>query len=150
MIRRTTIKRLKKSNNGSMHVARVAHASGSGSRSRTRPRSGSGEGSGRARGHRANNYPSVFFGNIASANQVMRHGLTWDRIAREHNVLCFEMKAAGLMDQFPCLAIRGILDYADSHKDDRWQDYASAVAAAFAKDLLLVTPVRAVGGEFPR
>ncbi|KAJ1705321.1 hypothetical protein CA14_005209 [Aspergillus flavus] len=56
------------------------------------------------------------------------------------------MKAAGLMDQFPCLAIRGILDYADSHKDDRWQDYASAVAAAFAKDLLLVTPVRAVGG----
>ncbi|UDD60497.1 hypothetical protein AFCA_007890 [Aspergillus flavus] len=129
-----------------MHVARVAHASGSGSRSRTRPRSGSGEGSGRARGHRANNYPSVFFGNIASANQVMRHGLTWDRIAREHNVLCFEMKAAGLMDQFPCLAIRGILDYADSHKDDRWQDYASAVAAAFAKDLLLVTPVRAVGG----
>ncbi|QMW43613.1 hypothetical protein G4B11_006983 [Aspergillus flavus] len=131
-----------------MHVARVAHASGSGSRSRTRPRSGSGEGSGRARGHRANNYPSVFFGNIASANQVMRHGLTWDRIAREHNVLCFEMKAAGLMDQFPCLAIRGILDYADSHKDDRWQDYASAVAAAFAKDLLLVTPVRAVGGPF--
>ncbi|GMF87738.1 unnamed protein product [Aspergillus oryzae] len=53
------------------------------------------------------------------------------------------MKAAGLMDQFPCLAIRGILDYADSHKDDRWQDYASAVAAAFAKDLLLGTsPLR--------
>lgn len=80
----------------------------------------------------------------------MRHGLTWDRIAGEHNVLCFEMEAAGLMDQFPCLGIRGILDYADSYKDDRWQDYASAVAAAFAKDLLLVTPVRAVSGEFPR
>ncbi|KAE8322170.1 nucleoside phosphorylase domain-containing protein [Aspergillus sergii] len=94
------------------------------------------------RGHRASNYPSVFFGNIASANQVMRHGLTRDRIAREHNVLCFEMEAAGLMDQFPCLVIRGISDYADSHKDDRWQDYASAVAAAFAKDLLLVTPAR--------
>ncbi|KAB8225646.1 nucleoside phosphorylase domain-containing protein [Aspergillus novoparasiticus] len=98
-----------------------------------------------ARAHRANNYPSVFFGNIASANQVIRHGLTRDRIAREHNVLCFEMEAAGLMDQFPCLVIRGISDYADSHKDDRWQDYASAIAAAFAKDLLLVTPARAVG-----
>ncbi|KOC09494.1 hypothetical protein AFLA70_507g000441 [Aspergillus flavus AF70] len=71
-----------------------------------------------ARGHRANNYPSVFFGNIASANQVMRRGLTRSRITGEHNVLCFEMEAAGLMDQFPCLVIRGISDYADSHKDD--------------------------------
>lgn len=71
-----------------------------------------------ARGHRANNYPSVFFGNIASANQVMRRGLTRSRITGEHNVLCFEMEAAGLMDQFPCLFIRGISDYADSHKDD--------------------------------
>ncbi|KAE8310528.1 T5orf172 domain-containing protein [Aspergillus transmontanensis] len=78
----------------------------------------------------------------------MRHGLTRDRIAREHNVLCFEMEAAGLMDQLPCLVIRGISDYADSHKDDRWQGYASAVAAAFAKDLLLVTPERALGGPF--
>ncbi|KAK6820353.1 hypothetical protein RU639_007490 [Aspergillus parasiticus] len=98
-----------------------------------------------ARVVRPNNFPCVFFGNIASANQVMRHGLTRDRIAREHNVLCFEMEAAGLMDQLPCLVIRGISDYADSHKDDRWQDYASAVAAAFAKDLLLVTPARALG-----
>ncbi|KAE8346100.1 nucleoside phosphorylase domain-containing protein [Aspergillus arachidicola] len=102
-----------------------------------------------ARVVRPNNFPCVFFGNIASANQVMRHGLTRDRIAREHNVLCFEMEAAGLMDQLPCLVIRGISDYADSHKDDRWRDYASAVAAAFAKDLLLVTPARALGGEFP-
>ncbi|KAB8200779.1 nucleoside phosphorylase domain-containing protein [Aspergillus parasiticus] len=94
---------------------------------------------------RPDNNPSVFFGNIASANQVMRHGQTRDRIAQEHNVLCFEMEAAGLMDQFACLVIRGISDYSDTHKDDRWQDYASAVAAAFAKDLLLVTPARALG-----
>ncbi|KAE8412084.1 nucleoside phosphorylase domain-containing protein [Aspergillus pseudocaelatus] len=99
------------------------------------------------RAPRPNNDPSVFFGNIASANQVMRHGLTRDRIAREHNVLCFEMEAAGLMDQFSCLVIRGISDYADTHKNDEWQDYASAVSAAFAKDLLLVTPARALSGE---
>lgn len=99
---------------------------------------------------RPDNNPSVFFGNIASANQVMRHGLTRDRIAQEHNVLCFEMEAAGLMDQFACLVIRGISDYSDTHKNDQWQDYASAVAAAFAKDLLLVIPTRALRGELPR
>ncbi|KAK2050877.1 hypothetical protein LY76DRAFT_529594, partial [Colletotrichum caudatum] len=33
--------------------------------------------------------------------------------------ICFEMEAAGLMDKFPCLVIRGICDYADTHKNDR-------------------------------
>src|SRR3989440_3608490 len=46
----------------------------------------------------------------------------------------FEMEAAGLMDSFPCLVIRGICDYADSHENDRWQPYAAAVAAAYAKN----------------
>jgi hypothetical protein len=51
------------------------------------------------------------------------------------------MEAAGLMDEFPCLVIRGISDYSDSHKNDGWQDYAAATAAAFAKELLnLLTP----------
>jgi hypothetical protein len=40
---------------------------------------------------------------------------------------------AGLMDSFPCLVIRGICDYADSHKNDGWQNYAAAVAATYAK-----------------
>lgn len=44
------------------------------------------------------------------------------------------------MDDFPCLVIRGICDYADSHKNDRWQPYAAATAAAYAKELLLVMP----------
>ena len=42
--------------------------------------------------------------------------------------ICFEMEAAGLMNHFPCLAIRGICDYADFYKNDRWQRYASATA----------------------
>lgn len=44
------------------------------------------------------------------------------------------------MDSFPCLVIRGICDYADSHKNKIWQPYAAAVAAAYAKELLLVIP----------
>ncbi|PKK43582.1 hypothetical protein CI102_11172 [Trichoderma harzianum] len=31
----------------------------------------------------------------------------------EGNVLCVEMEAAGLMNNFPCIVIRGICDYAD-------------------------------------
>jgi hypothetical protein len=51
------------------------------------------------------------------------------------------MEAAGLMNDFPCLAIRGICDYADSHKNKEWQGYAAAVAAAYAKELLLVVAI---------
>jgi hypothetical protein len=49
------------------------------------------------------------------------------------------MEAAGLYN-FPCLVIRGICDYADSHKNKMWQEYAAATAAAFAKELLLFVP----------
>ena len=59
-------------------------------------------------------------------------------------VLCFEMEAAGLMNNFPCLVIRGISDYSDSHKNDGWQRYAAATAAAFAKELLNHLPAARV------
>jgi nucleoside phosphorylase len=73
---------------------------------------------------------------VASGNQVMRDGRTRERLRREMNVLCFEMEAAGLMDNFPCLVVRGICDYADSHKNKRWQPYAASTAAGYAKELL--------------
>jgi len=66
----------------------------------------------------------------------MKHGPTRDRIAKEEAILCFEMEAAGLMDNFPCIVIRGICDYADAHKNKRWQRYAAATAAAYAKEFL--------------
>jgi nucleoside phosphorylase len=80
--------------------------------------------------------PYIHYGTIASGNQVMRDGKTRERWRRESDVLCFEMEAAGLMNSFPCLVIRGICDYADSHKNKRWQGYAAATAAAYAKELL--------------
>jgi len=52
--------------------------------------------------------------------------------------------STGLMDTFPCLVIRGICDYADSHKSKRWQPYAAATAAAYAKELLSVIPEQTV------
>jgi nucleoside phosphorylase len=82
--------------------------------------------------------PQIHYGNIASSSQVMKHGVTRDRLCKKLDVLCFEMEAAGLMADFPCLVIRGICDYSDSHKNKKWQKYAAATAAGFAKELLSV------------
>ncbi|GAB7336824.1 hypothetical protein MBLNU13_g11329t2 [Cladosporium sp. NU13] len=94
---------------------------------------------------RTDNHPQIHYGNIASGDQVVKDGPTRDRIAREEGILCFEMEAAGLMDTFPCVVIRGVCDYADSHKNKRWQPYAAATAACYAKELL--GEVDAVGVE---
>jgi ankyrin repeat protein len=80
--------------------------------------------------------PRIYYGNIASGNKVIKHGTTRDKIAKDEGVICFEMEAAGLMDNLRCLVIRGICDYADSHKNKRWQPYAAAAAAAYARALL--------------
>jgi nucleoside phosphorylase len=87
----------------------------------------------------------IHYGTIASGDKVMRDGSTRDRVSSElGGVLCFEMEAAGLMNSFPCLVIRGICDYADSHKNKRWQGYAAGTAAACAKEVLLVIPTAEV------
>jgi nucleoside phosphorylase len=85
--------------------------------------------------------PYIHYGLIASGNQVMKDSETRDRLAQQHGILCFEMEAAGLMDEFPTLVIRGISDYCDSHKQKHWQGYAALTAAAYAKLLLSVIPV---------
>ncbi|KAJ5955971.1 hypothetical protein N7501_010250 [Penicillium viridicatum] len=85
--------------------------------------------------------PVIHYGLIASGNQVVKDGKQRDRLAQELGVCCVEMEAAGLMNDFPCLVIRGICDYADSHKNKEWQGYAAAVAAAYAKDLVLMVPI---------
>jgi nucleoside phosphorylase len=84
--------------------------------------------------------PRVHYGVIASGNQVIKDAVTRDRLATKHSIICFEMEAAGLMDTLRCLVIRGICDYADSHKNKQWQGYAATVAAAYAKALLTMLP----------
>ncbi|KAH0042265.1 purine and uridine phosphorylase, partial [Aureobasidium melanogenum] len=80
--------------------------------------------------------PTIHYGVIASADQLMKDAITRDAMAKEKDVLCFEMEAAGLMNHFPCLVVRGICDYSDSHKNKEWQGYAAMAAAAYAKDIL--------------
>lgn len=78
----------------------------------------------------------IHYGLIGSSNQLMKDAFIRDKLAAEKDVLCFEMEAAGLMDHFPCLVIRGICDYSDSHRNKDWQGYAAMAAAAYAKDFL--------------
>jgi nucleoside phosphorylase len=80
--------------------------------------------------------PAIHYGLIASANQLMKDALVRDELAAQKDIMCFEMEAAGLMNNFPCLVIRGICDYSDSHKNKAWQGYAAMAAAAYAKDIL--------------
>jgi len=76
-------------------------------------------------------------GRIATGNSVIQDGELRDRIsARCDGVLCVEMEAAGVGANRKCLVIRGISDYADSHKDDVWKSYAAGNAAAFTRELL--------------
>ncbi|KAL4942968.1 hypothetical protein BDV06DRAFT_221659 [Aspergillus oleicola] len=87
----------------------------------------------------------IHHGLIASGNQVIKDAKFRDRINARlgGHVLCFEMEAAGLMNNFPCAVVRGICDYCDTHKNKQWQEYAATVAAAFAKELLsVITPAR--------
>ncbi|KAA8652753.1 uncharacterized protein ATNIH1004_001658 [Aspergillus tanneri] len=90
---------------------------------------------------RASIAPEIHYGTIGSANIVIKDADTREKLKEELEIICVEMEAAGLMDELPCLVIRGVCDYADSHKNKRWQPYAAATAAAFTKELLSVVPL---------
>ncbi|KAK2788602.1 hypothetical protein FQN53_003454 [Emmonsiellopsis sp. PD_33] len=96
------------------------------------------------RDERRSTDPEIHYGIIASGNTLLRDAAARDKIVKDigEECICFEMEAAGLMRHFPCLVIRGICDYADSHKNDRWQRYAAATAAAYGKELLGYVPAR--------
>jgi nucleoside phosphorylase len=99
------------------------------------------------RAKRENHQPQSHYGIIASGNAVIKHGGVRERLLKETGALCFEMEAAGLMLDFPCIVIRGICDYADSHKNKQWQGYAALVAASYTKELLGYVPHGQVSQE---
>ncbi|KAM3437213.1 hypothetical protein MY4824_003911 [Beauveria thailandica] len=80
-------------------------------------------------------FVTVHRGTVASGELVIKDAIKRDNLARKLRVLCFEMEAAGASIDFPCMIIRGISDYCDSHKNDVWHGYAAAVAAAYARQL---------------
>ncbi|OGM40589.1 hypothetical protein ABOM_010660 [Aspergillus bombycis] len=98
---------------------------------------------------RESDIPVVHYGLISSGSAIMRSAQRRDELRDEWDICCFEMEAAGLMDDFPCIVIRGICDYSDGHKNKEWQPYAVITAAVYAKDLLRVVHSQAVEEAVP-
>lgn len=90
---------------------------------------------------------AVHYGLIASGESVMKDAAARDKFADETGVLCFETGVTGMPSRFPCLAIRGICDYSDSHRNKEWRGYAAMAAAACAKDLLRQVTPNEIEGE---
>ncbi|PCG92028.1 Hypothetical protein PENO1_090830 [Penicillium occitanis (nom. inval.)] len=90
----------------------------------------------RRRLHSDNPAPIIHIGKIASASSVMKSGEHRDQLAEKEGVIGFEMEGAGVSDSLPCMIIKGVCDYADSHKNKAWQNYAAATAASCAKCIL--------------
>lgn len=81
--------------------------------------------------------PSIFVGSIGSGDTAINSGEHRDMIAETHDLLAFESEAAGVWDEFPCcIVVKAACDYADSHRNDIWQDFAAATAASATKALL--------------
>lgn len=95
--------------------------------------------------------PQVHFGSMASADTVMKSGQHRDEVAALEKVTGFEMEGAGIWDILPCVIIKGVCDYADSHKNKTWQNYAAATAASCTKAFLKywTSSISDLAGTFP-
>ncbi|KAL3464377.1 purine and uridine phosphorylase [Aspergillus heterothallicus] len=83
-------------------------------------------------------HPELHFGSVASGDTVMKSGEVRDEVAARDHVIAFEMEGAGIWEAFPgVLVIKGVCDYADSHKNKGWQAYAASTAASVAAGVLV-------------
>lgn len=82
----------------------------------------------------------VWYGPIGSGDKLMKNAQKRNELRDRYNIIGLEMEAAGTMDQIPVGVIRGVCDYGDEHKNDDWQPYAAAMAAAYARAVLEEIP----------
>ncbi|KAF2719092.1 purine and uridine phosphorylase [Polychaeton citri CBS 116435] len=87
---------------------------------------------------RASSSPVIHYGTIGSGDVLIKALGERERILDRlpEDCICLEMEAAGVMPVFPALVVRGICDYADTQKNDMWQNYAAITAAAYTRELL--------------
>ena len=85
--------------------------------------------------------PHLHIGTIGSANMLLRYAKFRNQLAKQHKTIAYEMEGAGValaaqsLD-LQYLIVRGICDYADAKKEDKWQRYASVAAASVAHLIL--------------
>ncbi|KAM0496228.1 hypothetical protein ACHAP8_007487 [Fusarium lateritium] len=80
--------------------------------------------------------PMIHFGKFGSGDSMIKSGEYRDRLAASTDAIGFEMESAGVWEIFPTVVIRGVSNYADCHKNDTWQVFAAASAAACTKAFL--------------
>ena len=90
---------------------------------------------------RATDSPRIHIGTIGSGNSLVVGSNHRQDFYKKFGAICFEMEGAAL-PQYNPLVIRGICDYSDTHKNKKWQPYAAATAAAYARELLLTLPAQ--------
>ncbi|RMJ16480.1 hypothetical protein CDV36_003911, partial [Fusarium kuroshium] len=81
--------------------------------------------------------PIAHYGTILSGNGVIKSKKKRDELRDKYDGIAIEMEAAGMTTRLPVAVVRGISDFADSHKNDEWHRYAAATAAAYAKEMLI-------------
>jgi nucleoside phosphorylase len=86
----------------------------------------------------------VWYGTIGSGDKLMKNARKRNELKNKYNVIGLEMEAAGTMNRIPVGVIRGVCDYGDEHKNNEWQPYAAAMAAAYAKAVLSEIPARTI------
>lgn len=89
--------------------------------------------------------PKVHFGLIASGDVLVVSERMRDDLSARHHVLAVEMEAAGIAASasnhgMPWFVVRGIVDYCDGHKNDRWHRYAALVSAGCVRAILAACP----------
>lgn len=80
--------------------------------------------------------PKIYIGKVASGDLVIKSAQDRDQLHTETESIAFEMEGAGVWEEAPCIVIKGICDYADTHKNKDWQPYAAATAASVSKAVL--------------
>jgi nucleoside phosphorylase len=81
------------------------------------------------------------YGSIGSGDSLVRDAQWRDELAGRYGVIAMEMEAAGVAAAarqrgVPWFVVRGISDYCDGRKNDRWQNYAALMAASYTRTLL--------------
>jgi len=90
-------------------------------------------------------HPQVFCETIGSGNTVLKDAQFRDNLSSEYGIYAVEMEGSGIADAATMkglnfMVIRGICDYCDQSKEDKWHGYAAGVAAAYTKALIEVLP----------
>jgi nucleoside phosphorylase len=85
---------------------------------------------------------------IGSGDMLVRSAKKRDELRDTFKIMGLEMAAAGTNTVVPAVVVRGVCDYADHGDNEKWEAFAAAKAAAYAKGILMhMPPVEEMGGK---